>query len=115
MSIKLIANNRRWRLTLGAIFFFVLVLAVYWPALRGQFVWDDTLLVEKNPLVKGQIGLRSIWFQTDFPLTIAAFWLEWLMWGKNPAGYHLVNALLHAGSAVLVWRVLSHLKVAGAC
>src|SRR2546426_12433619 len=94
---------------LGAGVVFLLVLAVYWPALRGQFVWDDLLLVDKNPLVKGEVGLRSIWFHADFPLTTLAFWLQWLMWGKHPAGYHIVNVLLHALNAVLVWRVLARL------
>src|SRR5205809_844313 len=37
---------RRSRLRWGAAVIFLLVLAVYWPALRGDFVWDDALLVQ---------------------------------------------------------------------
>ena len=59
----------------------------------------------------GELGLGSIWFRTDFPLTNVAFWLEWLAWGDHPAGYHVVNVLLHATSAVLLWRVLARLQV----
>src|SRR6266545_1249972 len=102
------------RMAGGAALIFLLAFAVYWPALRGQFVWDDLLLVDKNPLVKGEAGLRAIWFQADFPLTTLAFWLQWLMWGKNPAGYHVVNVLLHALNALLVWRVLARLRISGA-
>src|SRR6266550_964999 len=102
------------RIAAGATLIFLLAFAVYWPALRGQFVWDDLLLVDKNPLVKGEAGLRSIWFQADFPLTTLAFWVQWLMWGKNPAGYHIVNVLLHALNAVWVWRVLARLRIPGA-
>src|SRR5207249_10981300 len=93
---------------------FLVVFAAYWPVLRGEFVWDDTLLVEKNPLVTGELGLFSVWFRTDFPFTLTAFWLQWLAWGKSAAGYHAVNIFLHAAAAVLVWRVLLRLRIAGA-
>lgn len=98
----------------GAVILVLLVWAVYWPALRGEFVWDDPLLVNKNPLVTGQFNLRTIWFQTDFPLTDVALWFQWQLWGAQPGGYHAVNILLHALSCVLLWRVLAQLKTPGA-
>ena len=85
--------------------------AVYWPALRGPFLWDDFLVVHRNPLVTGELAPGAIWFRMDFPLTYVAFWLEWLAWGNHPVGYHVVNVLLHATSALLLWRVLAQLKV----
>ena len=106
--------HRSFRPALSVILMFLVVLAAYWPALRGQFVWDDELLVAQNPLVTGKVTLLSIWFGTDFPLSLTALWLEWLVWGKNPAGYHVINILLHALGAVLLWRVLRRLKIPGA-
>ena len=93
---------------------FLVVFAVYWRALRGQFLWDDLLVVHRNPLVTGELGLGSLWFRTDFPLTNVVFWLEWLAWGNHPVGYHVANVLLHATSAVLLWSVLGRLKVPAA-
>jgi len=101
-----------WRLLAGGVAALALaVLAVYWRALRGEFLWDDLLVVHRNPLVTGELGLGSIWFRTDFPLTNVAFWLEWLAWGDHTVGYHVVNLLLHATSAVLLWRVLRRLRI----
>ena len=90
----------------------------YIPAVGAGFVWDDDLLVIENPLVKGADSLPYIWASaaaTDYtPLATTAFWLQWHLWGDNAAGYHLVNILLHALSAILLWRVLSRLAVPGA-
>jgi Flp pilus assembly protein TadD len=69
--------------------------------------------VHRNPLVTGELGLGSIWFQTDFPFANLAFWLEWLAWGKQSVGYHVVNVVLHAVGAVLLWLVLARLKIPG--
>ena len=99
------------RLAAGAALIVLAVFAVYWPALGGQFLWDDFLVVHRNPLVTGEMSLGGIWFRMDFPLTYMAFWLEWLTWGDHPAGYHVVNVLLHVTSALLLWRVLAQLKV----
>lgn len=90
------------------------ILVAYLPVYRGVFVWDDLLVVKQNPIVTGDAGLCSVWFQGDFPLTTVVFWLQWQLWGDNPLGYHIVNVLLHALSSLLVWRLLLRLKVSGA-
>jgi Flp pilus assembly protein TadD len=101
-----------WRqLGWGAAIIVLAVFAVYWPALGGQFLWDDVLVVHRNPLVTGEMTPGTVWFRIDFPLTYIAFWLEWLLWGNQPIGYHLLNVLLHAASALLLWRVLAQLRI----
>jgi protein O-mannosyl-transferase len=94
------------------------VLLAYLPATSGQFQWDDDAHVTR-PDLRSLGGLARIW--TDFgatqqyyPLLHTAFWLEHRLWGNAVAGYHLVNVLQHALSAVLLLLVLRRLRIAGA-
>ncbi|HEX4263959.1 MAG TPA: tetratricopeptide repeat protein [Verrucomicrobiae bacterium] len=99
----------------GAAAILAAVFLAYWPIVPGTFLMDDRRLVETdNPLVNGQLLPLSIWFQTDFPLCNLAFLLEWRAWGYHPEFYHLASMTLHALSAVLVWRLLSQLRIRGA-
>lgn len=75
---------------------------------------DERLTNWDNPLVNGQLTLRSLWFGTDFTLTTFIWWLEHLAFGQSHAGYHVVNILLQALSAILIWRLLARLKIPGA-
>ena len=97
---------------------FVLSCAVYWPTLGNGFIWDDDDYVQNNMTLASPAGLRNIWFKLGavpqyYPLVHSTFWIEYRLWGLNPRGYHLVNLLLHALSAVLVWRLLVRLAVPG--
>ncbi|HEX4085930.1 MAG TPA: tetratricopeptide repeat protein [Chthoniobacteraceae bacterium] len=107
----------RSRLFLGA-FVVLAVIVCYLPALRAGFVWDDDLLVTENPLVQNTDSLPTIWTKaatSDYtPLTTTAFWLQWRLWEDDATGYHLVNILLFALSALLLWRVLEMLAIPGA-
>lgn len=89
-----------------------LALWIYWPALRGDWLWDDDTLIANNHLVHDPSGLWKIWFQptglVDYlPLKVTLEWLEWHLWGNDTLGYHLVNLALHLASAFLVWRLLA--------
>jgi tetratricopeptide (TPR) repeat protein len=83
----------------------------YGPALRGGWVWDDTLEVTQNPVLRDPAGLARIWTapvgSDYFPLKTTALWLEWRIWGADPAGYHAVSIALHLLSALLFWRLLA--------
>jgi len=104
---------------LFGLFLVVVTLIAYGPVWHAGFIWDDDAYLTQNPLLTAPDGLRRIWFSLDspsqyFPLTYTTFYLERGLWGLNPAGYHLVNLLLHAANALLVWRVLARLRVPGA-
>lgn len=103
------------RILLGALALLVLTFAVYAPILPGSFLMDDQRLVElDNPLTSGKMKLAAIWFSSDFPLSTLGLWLEWVCWGKNAVGYHVVSIFLQALNAFLAWRLLARLRVPGA-
>ncbi len=107
--------HQPWLLALALV---VATVAVYLPALRGGFVWDDELLLTGNRMVQARDGLYRFWFTAEardyYPLTSSFWWIQWRLWGKNTAGWHTVNVLLHAANVVLVWMVLRRLRIPGA-
>lgn len=102
----------------GAALLILLTVVAYIPVMRAGFIWDDDTLITENRLIKASDGLHRFWFTTEspdyWPLTSTAWWLEWRLWGASPMGYHVVNVLLHAVNAVLVWVILRRLKIPGA-
>ncbi len=94
-------------------------LAAYWPATGNGWIWDDESYVHENPHLRSVRGLAEIWLRPGavpqyYPLVHTSYWLEYRVWGLAPSGYHAVNILIHAGSAVLLWRLLRRLEVPGA-
>jgi tetratricopeptide (TPR) repeat protein len=91
----------------------------YLPVWHAGFIWDDDVYIINNPLLTASDGLWRIWFSLDspsqyFPLTYTTFYLEHALWGFNPIGYHVINILLHAANALLVWQLLARLRLPGA-
>jgi tetratricopeptide (TPR) repeat protein len=95
----------------------VLAVAAYLPSLQSGFIWDDDLHLLNNPVLLPH-GLYNAWFstqQTDFwPITWSGFWLQFQLFGPQPAGYHAINIFLHALNVALLYRVLLQLECPGA-
>ncbi len=93
---------------------FVIIAAtflVYWPALRNGFVWDDTALVLRDPLIRSwrliPEGFRHFLFldatASDFyrPLQRLSFTADYALFGFGaPWGWHLLSICIHAAAAV---------------
>ena len=95
------------------------VVAAYLPALRAGFVWNDDTYVTDNPTLDGLDGLKLIWTEPKaneqyYPAVFTSYWVEKRLWGLAPLGYHLVNVLLHAANALLLWALLVRLGPPGA-
>jgi len=113
------AMKNAWRsLYPGATLIILLTVVAYVPAMRGRFIWDDGLLISENRIVRASDGLYRFWFTTEapdyYPMAWSLWWLEWRLWDDSTTGYHVVNVLLHAVNAVLLWIILRRLKIPGA-
>ena len=90
----------------------VAALCVYTGSVRNGFTFDDRWIVERNPAIRGLDHIPRIWRSADWgeekvtrhyrPLTLTTYALNYALHGLRPAGYHLVNILLHAAVSVLV-------------
>ncbi|HWP40555.1 MAG TPA: tetratricopeptide repeat protein, partial [Tepidisphaeraceae bacterium] len=112
-------RSSRTLLVAGALMIVIATFTCYWPAMRGQFIWDDDRHVSENPTLRDLRGLRRLWFRWGatpqyYPMTHTSFWIEYRLWGLNPTGYHLTNVALHSINAVLLWRLLRRLETRGA-
>jgi tetratricopeptide (TPR) repeat protein len=104
------------RLLLGLVVLVALTILAHHPALEAGFIWDDDAYVTQNDALRDPGGLEAIWFHPGatpqfYPLVFTSYWLEHRLWNLDPFGYHLVNIILHALVACLLWVVLRELNL----
>jgi protein O-mannosyl-transferase len=95
----------------------LMTVAVYAPVVHAGFIWDDTEHLTKNACIIGPLGFKDIWTSSEgfyYPLVLTTFWILHKFVDLNPLPYHVLNVLMHASSAVVLWRVLRHLGVRAA-
>ena len=119
MSVSEVSlKNQRWfDATITWLALFTSVFIVYFPALHGTRLWDDSGHITR-PDPQSLHGLWRIWFdvgatQQYYPVLHSAFWLEHRLWGDAVGGYHLINLILHATAAVLAVFIARYLKLTG--
>jgi len=100
---------------LFALILIVATTLAYQPAWHGKLIWDDDLYLKSaHSTSLGGIWTRPQTTQQYHPLVGSVFWIENRLWDDSMLGHHLLNILLHAGSALLLFRILEQLAVPGA-
>jgi protein O-mannosyl-transferase len=84
------------------------VTATYADALQGAFQYDDLYTILMNPHLDRWETFVGHLDHMVRPLLYATFLLDRSLYGNNATGYHLLNLLLHLGSGLLVYRILTH-------
>jgi tetratricopeptide (TPR) repeat protein len=91
-----------------------LTLAVFWPSLSAQFVYDARLQIVTGDFIHdpwnwlpvlsfGVLGMDVLDFNR--PVHLASLMLDAAIWGREPFGYHLTSVLLHVVNVVMMWAV----------
>jgi tetratricopeptide (TPR) repeat protein len=91
-----------------------ITLAVFWPTLSAQFVYDARLQILTGDFIHdpwnwlpvlsfGVLGMDVLDFNR--PVHLASLMLDAAIWGREPFGYHLTSVLLHVVNVVMVWGI----------
>jgi Tfp pilus assembly protein PilF len=110
--------REKWK-NFAAVCLFLIVATVmaYWPVTSCDFVdYDDNEYVYENPRVLEGLsyaGWCYAWKTFDctnwHPLTWLSLELDASLWGRNPAGYHATNLVLHTINCLLLFVALYRL------
>ena len=107
------AGRGAWPLGLGA-----LVAAVHGTSLGNGFVYDDAWTVLDNPIIRDGANVARLFGRqliqagvpdAGRPVLLATEMLDWALWGRSPAGYHVQNLLWHAAVVLLLYTGLRRL------
>jgi tetratricopeptide (TPR) repeat protein len=78
----------------------------YANAFRGTFQFDDFGILDDQRLAGYSVFMEHFG-QTIRPLLRLSFVVDRSLFGKDAAGYHTLNLLLHCGSGLLLFAILS--------
>jgi len=121
--LLLVAILKKLPRSIAVVVIIAAVFVVYWPALRNGFVWDDTALCFRDPLIRSWTlipeGFRHFLFldatASNFyrPLQRLTFTADYQLYSfAHPWGWHLTSIAIHAGAAVALWFLLRRLSAA---
>lgn len=112
-------GSRVYGFTGATVVLVTLVFSLYWPAIDAPFVFDDSAAILDNASIR---RLTPLIGTTDNPgllcppplnsplaarpLVNATFALNYHFSGLRPRAYRLVHLVIHALSAILLWRVV---------
>lgn len=100
VAVEAPPSPKRWPYFAGIAAAIFIVFEIYWPAIRGPFLLDDTYLPYMTPGFSPEL---TNWIHGVRPLLMFSYWLNFQHAGNQDTfGYHMVNVLLHLANAALI-------------
>jgi len=93
-------------------------IAVRFPALSGELIWDDASLTRDNPFTKSPLLIPETFrhylaldgSSTHYrPIQNISYFFDYLFWNTDPFGFHLSNLLWHVSGGILLYFLLIRL------
>lgn len=105
----------RHNYTTGVLLILLAAFLTYSAVYSHEFLitWDDSGYITDNPTVHGLSvdhvieAFKSVVIGNYAPLHLISYMIDYSLWGLDPAGYLLVNILLHALNGLLLYRILA--------
>jgi hypothetical protein len=107
-----------WAAVLAIVVLMVLSVAAFYPGLRGDFVWDDDLLLIDHANYRSPklilSSLRSLFIISPSyfrPLGYLSFFVDYTLFGTASMWYHIENLAIHLCTVLLLWGLLLEIDV----
>ena len=99
--------GQKGRASKGQLVLIVIALTACVNVFQGAFQFDDVHTLFENPhLDRWQMFIGHLTHMVR-PVLYATFLIDRTLYGESPVGYHLLNLLLHLGSGLLLYRILT--------
>jgi tetratricopeptide (TPR) repeat protein len=110
-------SAKPWQIAAVCVLLAVVTVVAYRGVRGNDFLRvDDDYYILENRNVQRGLTIESIgWAFTSYyagnwhPLTWISHMIDWSLYGRNPAGYHVTNLCLHAANAILLFLFLLYL------
>ncbi|MGA2635742.1 MAG: tetratricopeptide repeat protein [Terracidiphilus sp.] len=110
-------SAKPWQIAAVCVLLAVVTVVAYRGVRGNDFLRvDDDYYILENRNVQQGLTIESIgWAFTSYyagnwhPLTWISHMIDWSLYGRNPAGYHVTNLCLHAANAILLFLFLLYL------
>ncbi|QII13709.1 putative tpr repeat protein [Candidatus Kuenenia stuttgartiensis] len=85
---------------------------IFVNTLRNNFVYDDSVTIVNNHLIKNWDNFRTLFSFQYFmlsgeisyrPVVTFTYFLDYSLWGENPSGYHFTNLLFHIANVTVFY------------
>lgn len=90
---------------------FVLAFGLYWPALNGLAIWDDSTFFYDADYMSAAFSNLIIWKYFNWPISVLSQKFLLQLWGHHYFYYHLLSLFIHFLNSFLLLKLSERLRL----